>query len=104
MLTNEHDPPQEGSFHCEQGNAIKPDTVADFNHHVGCIDKGDRMTNSDSISQTWKWMKTLFLCLLDLVILNSYILLSSWWEENFTQKFQPTLLRNVLAGFDKNGR
>ena len=49
MLSNIHDPLQ-GNFHNEQGNVIKPKTVADYNHHLGYVDKGNRMANSYSIS------------------------------------------------------
>ena len=64
----------------EGGKAIKPQTVMDCNHHMGCVEKGYRMANSYSISRrTFKWMKNLFFHLLDLAILNSYILHSSCW-------------------------
>jgi len=45
-LTNIHDAPAEGNFRDNDGKAIKPQTVADYNRHVGYVDKGDRMTNS----------------------------------------------------------
>jgi hypothetical protein len=77
-LTNIHNPPAEGNFSDEQGNAVKPLIVEDYNRHMGYVDKGDRMANSYSVSRcTWKWTKKLFFHLLDLAILNSYILLSS---------------------------
>jgi hypothetical protein len=46
MLTNFHDLPQEGNFCNEQGNVIKPEIVADYKHHLGYVDKGNRMANS----------------------------------------------------------
>jgi len=77
VLTNIHDPPQEGNFLCEQGNTIKPD-MADCNCHMEYVDKGNRVADSYSVScRTWKWMKGLFSCLFNLAILNSCILLSS---------------------------
>jgi hypothetical protein len=46
--------------------------------HMGYVDKADRMTNSYSIScRTWNWTKKLFFHLLDPMILNSFIPLSS---------------------------
>jgi len=76
-LTNIHDLPSEGNFRDEQGNT-KPAIVADYNCHMGYVDKADRMANSYMASrQTWKWTKKLFLHLLDMTILNSYILLST---------------------------
>jgi len=75
MLTNTHNAPAEGNFCNEGRKAIKPQIVMDYNHHMGYVDKGDRIANSYSISRcTFKWMKKLFFHLLDLAILNSYIL------------------------------
>ena len=77
MLTNIHDAPAEGNFCDGNGKAIKPQIVADYSRHMGFVDKGDRMANSYSICRrTLKWTKKLFFHLLDLAILNSYILLS----------------------------
>ena len=75
MLTNIHNGPAEGNFCTEGGKTIKPQIVVDYNNHMGYVDKGDRMANSYSISRrTFKWTKKLFFHLLDLAILNSYIL------------------------------
>ena len=57
---------------------VKPQIVMDYNHHIGCVDKGDRMANIYSISRrTFKWTKKLFFQLLDLAVLSRYILHSS---------------------------
>jgi len=78
MLTNIHSAPADGNFYSEGGKAIKTQIVMDYNYHMGYVDKGDRMVNSSSIRRrTFKWMKKLFFHLLDLAILNSYILHSS---------------------------
>ena len=72
MLTNIHSAPVEGNFCNEGGKAIQPQIVMDYNHHMGYVDKGDRMANSYSISsRTFKWMKKLFFQLLDLAILKA---------------------------------
>jgi len=56
VLTNIHDAPAEGNFSDTNGKAIKLQIVADYNRHMGYVDKGDRMANSYSIScRTWKW-------------------------------------------------
>ena len=71
VLTNIHDSPAEGNFCDINGKAIKPQIVADYNRHMGYVDKGDRMANSYSINRlTWKWTKKIF-HLFDLAILNS---------------------------------
>jgi len=98
-LTNIHDPPAEGNFCNNNGKAIKPQIVADYNHQMGYVDKGDRMANSYSINcRTWKWTKKLFFHLFDLAILNSYILFSSLGCKKILHtNFRNTLLGNLLA-------
>jgi hypothetical protein len=97
MLTNMHNPPAEGNFCDDHGNAIKPAIVEDYNKHMGYVDKSDRMANSYSISRrTWKWTKKLFFHLLDLTILNSYILLSSCGAKLSHRDFRIALVRNML--------
>jgi hypothetical protein len=78
VLTDIHDPPQEGKFHSEQANTIKPEIMADCYCHMHYMDRGDRMANSYSVNcQTCKWVKGPFSYLFSLVILNSCILLTS---------------------------
>jgi len=105
IFTNIHDPPAEGNF-CDNGKAIKPQIVADYNCHIGYVDKGDRMANSYSINhRAWKWTKKLFFHLFDLAILNSYILFSSVGGKKISNSdFQNTLLGNLLAhaGHERN--
>jgi hypothetical protein len=77
ILMNIHDPPAESNFCNNNGKAIKPQIVVDYNRHMGYVDKGDRMANSYSINlRTRMWTKKLFFHLFDLAILNSYILFS----------------------------
>jgi hypothetical protein len=99
ILTNIHDPPREGNLRDEHGNAIKPAIVADYNRHMGYLDKADRMANSYTASrQTWKWTKKLFFHLLDLAVLNSYILLSSCGGKKISHRdFRLALVREMLA-------
>ena len=82
-----------------RGKAIKPQIVMDYNHHMGYVDKGDRMANSYSTSRrTFEWTKKLFFHLLDLTILNSYILHSSCGGKKISHRdFRFTLVRNMLA-------
>jgi hypothetical protein len=65
VLGNIHDPPAEGNFCDNNGKAIKPQIVVDYNRHMGYVDKGYRMTETYSINRrTWKWTKKLFfICL-----------------------------------------
>jgi hypothetical protein len=55
---------------------------------MGYVDKRDRMASSYSISRwTWKWAKKLFFHLLDLAILNRYILLSLCGWKKISHRF-----------------
>ena len=51
ILTNMHSPPSEGNFCDEQGKAVKPAIVQDYNRHMGYLNKSDHMTNSYSVSR-----------------------------------------------------
>ena len=98
MLTNIYEPPQEGNFHDDQGNVIKPETVEDYNHHMHYVNKDDRMADSYSINgQIWKWTEKLFFHLFNLTTLNSYIFLSSCDGKKISHRdFQLAHLRNKL--------
>ncbi|PNF27168.1 hypothetical protein B7P43_G07847 [Cryptotermes secundus] len=96
ILTNMHCPPAEGSFCDEHGNAMKP-AILDYSMHMGYVDKADRMANSYSISRrTWKWTNKLFFHLLDLTVLNSFILLSSCGAKLSHREFHLTLVCTML--------
>ena len=99
MLTNIHSAAAEGNFCNEGGKGIKPHIVTDYNHHMGYVGKGDRMASSYSIScRTFKWTKNLFFRLLDLAILNSYILHSLCGGKKLSHRyFRYTIVRNVLG-------
>ena len=94
LLTSIH-----GNYCDEHRIAIKPAVVADYNHHMGHVDDSDRMANSYTASRrTWKWTKKLFFHLLDLAIVNSYILISSCGGKKISHRdFHLTLIREMLA-------
>jgi hypothetical protein len=96
ILTNIHAAPTEGNFCDNNGKAIKPQIVADYNCHMGYVDKGSRMTNTYSINRrTWKWTNKLFF---HLAILNGHNLFSSLGGKKMLHRdFQNTLLWNLLA-------
>jgi len=99
LLTNIHDPPREGNYRDEHGNAIHPAIVVVYKCHVGHADNADRMANSYTASRrTWKWTKKIFFHLLDLAIVNSYILLSSCGGKKIScRDFRRTLITEMLA-------
>lgn len=98
LLTNMHSPPLEGNFVDESRNAIKPQVVEDYNRHMGYVDKADRMANSYGIARrTWKWTKKLFFHLLDMTILNSYLLHKSVGGKKTHKAFREELVRNLIT-------
>jgi hypothetical protein len=68
LLTNIHDPPREGNYRNEHGNAIQPATVADYNSQMGHVDNAHRMANSYTASRR---KKKPFFFFFDLAIVNS---------------------------------
>ena len=79
MLTNMDPLPAEGNFCDDSNHPMKPHIVERCNRHNGYVDNSDRMANSYSMSRhTFKRTTKLFFHLLDLTVLNSWILLSSW--------------------------
>ena len=99
MLTNIHASPAEGNFRNERGKAVIPPIVADYKHHMRRLRKEKWKANHYSISRpSWKWTKKLFFHLLDLAILNSYILLSSCGGRKISHsRFRLTLVNGMLA-------
>jgi hypothetical protein len=64
---------------------------------MGYVNKGDRIANSYSIIQRmWKWTKKYFFDLLDLTVLNSYIILPSCSSKIDHRKFHLALVQNML--------
>jgi hypothetical protein len=97
MLTNMNHPPAEGNFHDEHGNTLKPVIIQNYNQLMGYVDKSDHMINTYSISRwAWKWMKKLFFHLLDLTVLNSYIILHSCGSQLSHEDFQPSLITDLI--------
>jgi len=77
MLTNMDPPPAEGNF-CKGSHPVKSHIMEQYNQHMGYVDSSDRMAKNYSLSHhTFKWTMKLFFHLVDLTLLNSWILLSS---------------------------
>jgi hypothetical protein len=98
VLTNMHPPPFEGNFVDENGRAPKPQVIEDYNAHMGYVDKSDRMVNSYGIARrTWKWTKKLFFHLLDMTILNAYLLHKSCDGTLTHKKFREGLMHDLIV-------
>jgi hypothetical protein len=63
---------------------------------MGCVDKNDHMTNTYSISKETRSGETLFFHLLDLIILNSCILLTSCSSKLSHRDFRLSLVRDLI--------
>jgi hypothetical protein len=97
ILTNMHKPSVKGKFCDKHGKPQKPAIVEDYSQHMDYVKRGKRMTNNYSVSRrSWKWKKKLFFHLLDLTIVNSYVILSSCGSKIDHRKFRLTLVQNLL--------
>ena len=103
MLMNMDPPPAEGNF-CDNSNRpVKPHIVERYNWHMGYVDSSDRMANSYSMSQhTFKWTTKFFFHFLDLTVLNSWVLLSSFRTKYTHRDFRLLLVRNLIEEAGKN--
>jgi len=104
MLTNMDPTPAEGNFCDNSSLPVKPHIVGWYIRHMGYVNISDRMAYSYSMSQrTFKWMTKLFFHLLDLTLLNSWILLSPCGAKYTHQGFR-LLVRNLIeeAGKSQN--
>lgn len=92
MLSNMHLPSNQVQ---KNENKEKPPIVADYNKHMGYVDLSDRMANSYSFGRrTLKWTKKLFFHLLDLSVLNAYILAKD--KHSSHRDFRMKLIRSML--------
>jgi hypothetical protein len=77
---------------------VKPLIIEDYTTHLSYADLSDRMANSYSFSKkTWKWMEKLFFHLLDVTILNSYMLYKIYGGNMTHLKFREQLVRDLIV-------
>ncbi|KFM61880.1 PiggyBac transposable element-derived protein 4, partial [Stegodyphus mimosarum] len=71
----------------------KPDVVANYNANMGYVDFSDRMANSYTFGRKiLKWTKKLFFHLLDLSILNAFILFKMKNPKGGLKNFRQNLI------------
>jgi len=96
-------PPAEGNFCDDSNRPMKPHIVERYIRHMGYVENSDRMANSYSMSRsTFKWTMKLFFHLVDLTVLNSWILLSSCGTKYTHRDFRLLLLRNLIEEAGKS--
>jgi hypothetical protein len=87
-----HIPPVEGNFK-EGGKAVKPLVIEDYETLMGYVDFSGKMMNGYSIGKrTWKCTRKHFFHLLDLTVLNSYIVYKSCGGNMTHLKFREQLV------------
>jgi hypothetical protein len=65
---------------------------------MGFVIKSDRMVNSYWVAwRTWKWTKKLFFQLLDMIILNAYLLHTLCGGKMTHKKFSEILVRDLIV-------
>jgi len=106
LLTNIHNPPREGNYCNEHGNAIKPAIVADYNHHMGhlTIRIGWPIATRPATKHGSGQKKALFPPARPGYCQQLHPLIFMWWEENFTPDFRLTIIRKMLARFGHEPR
>ena len=103
MLTDMDTPTAEGNFCDENNPLVKPHIVEWYNRQKSYVDNSDRMATSYSMSRrTLKWTMKLFFHLLDLTVLNSWVLLSSCGAKYTHQDFRLLLVRNLIEEAGKS--
>ncbi|GFU54698.1 piggyBac transposable element-derived protein 4 [Trichonephila clavipes] len=97
MLSNMHDPDMSTSTLCND-RCEKPGLLTSYNTNMGFVDLSDRMANSYTFGRkTLKWTKKLFFHLLDLTVLNAFILYKIKTGNNICHKiFRLNLIRQLL--------
>jgi len=97
MLTNMDPPPEDGNFCDDSKRDVKPQIMARYNRHMSYVDNSDRTANSYSMCRrNFKWTTKLFFHLLDLRVLNIWILLSSCGAKCTHRDFRLLLVRNLI--------
>lgn len=98
LLTNMHSPPVEGNFVDASGNPIKPQVLEDFNKQMGLLNKSYGVVNNYGIARKrWKWTKKLFFHLLDITIVNAFVVHKSVGGSMILKKFRETLVRELIT-------
>jgi len=88
---------KKGNFCDDSKQAVKPQIMARYNWHMGYNGISDHMANSHSMCwRTFKWTTKLFFHLLDLTILNTWILLSSCGTKCTHKDFRLLPVRNLI--------
>ena len=86
MLSNMHHPIE------NQNNLEKPVIIENYNVHMGYVDLSDRMANSYTFGRkTLKWTKKLFFHILDLTVLNAFIIFKLKNEKMTHKAFRQNL-------------
>jgi hypothetical protein len=90
-------PPAEGNF-CDNSNCpMKPHSVEWYNWHMGYTDNSHHMANSYLVNRhTFKWTMKWSFHLMDLTLLNNWILSSSCGAKYAHWDFRLLLLRNFI--------
>ena len=97
LHANMDPPPAEGNF-CDNSNCpMKPHSVEWYNWYMGYINNSHHTTNSYLINRhSFKWTMKLSFHLMDLTVLNSWILLSSCGAKYAHWDFRLLLVRNLI--------
>ena len=67
----------------EQKVVQKPEVVHQYNIHMGGVDKSDQLIAPYNVlMKSMRWWKTLFFHMIDVAVVNSFILFQEWREQH----------------------
>ena len=67
----------------QAGDVERPNPIGEYNRHMGGVDKSDQLIVTYScLMKCHRWWKTLFFHMLDVSIINSYILFSQFCQQH----------------------
>jgi hypothetical protein len=84
IMMNMHSTPLDRNFCDEDGKAVKPAIIQDYNRHKGNVNNSDCMTKSYSISrQIWKWTKMCYSSIFSILPFSTAVSFSSLVVKNY---------------------
>ena len=80
----------------------RPAVIHDYNQYMGGVDKSDQLlTSYNLLMKSMRWWKTLFFHMVDVAVLNSYLLFQAW--RNLHPEV-PELQRSARKSLHRNSK
>lgn len=109
MLTTIHKGEMVDSGKVEHGTCnsiLKPDAVLDYNVNMRFVDRSDLMVSTiDCLRKSSTWYRKVFLHLIDICMMNAYILYQQQHQGTKTslRQFEKTVVKEILMTYGRQG-